>query len=159
MRKRVYRAGMIPFFRKENGDIVMNFMVPTDTEYSGDKPQFCKGRVEDGENHEDAAVREAHEELGLKESNVKWFYYMGQYLGYTHMYICEVENMEDFDDPHYETDYTVWLTLPEFEEKGRELHRPVIREAYNEFLIMSEDDIGGELEDLIHETDIDKDRV
>jgi len=143
MRERVYRAGVIPFYVHEDGKIEMNFMIPSDTRYGGSDPQFCKGKVENSETHEDAAIREAIEELGLRENNVSWFSYLGQFLGYTHIYICEVTDREAFDEPHYETEETMWLTLEEFENSGRELHRPVIREAHLEFEeIKREEDIG-----------------
>lgn len=130
MRRVIYRAGMIPFYvDPDTNECKMLFMVPSDTRYGGDSPQFAKGRVESDENHEEAAIREAAEELGLKEDNILWFTYLDQVLGYTHMYICEVESMEDFNEPHYETEYTTWLTLSEFEEIGRDIHRPVIRDA------------------------------
>lgn len=147
MKQKIYRAGMVPFFVKDDGTILMNFMVPSDQTYGGSDPQFCKGRIENGENHEDAAVREAEEELGLKEENVKWYYYLGQYLGRTHLYICEVGDMENFNEPHYETESTHWMTLEEFQEVGRELHRPVIREAYTTFVqIVNTDESFEEIE-------------
>lgn len=133
MKERIYRAGVIPFFIHDDGKIEMHFMIPSDSTYSGSSPQFCKGKVESHETHQDTAIRESSEELGLRESNVKWFSYLGQYLGYTHIYICEVEDKDAFDVPHHETEYTKWLTLEEFEKEGRALHRPVIREAHNEF--------------------------
>lgn len=143
MREKVYRAGVIPFYVNEQGGIEMYFMVPSDSKYGGDDPQFCKGKVEKGETEEEAAIREAAEELGLRESNVDWFSYLGIYLGRTHIYICEVLEKEAFDEPHFETASTHWLTLKEFESNGRELHRPVIREAYREFLAIKEEESSG----------------
>ena len=150
MKEKVYRAGVIPFFINENNEIEMYFMVPSDSHYGGDSPQFCKGKVEKGETEEQAAIREAAEELGLKEKNVEWFSYLGVFLGRTYIYICEVKNKEDFDEPHFETASTHWLTLDQFEKHGRELHRPVIREAHNEFLAIKDEEeegvYGGESE-------------
>lgn len=148
MKEKVYRAGVIPFYVNENGKIEMNFMIPSDTKYGGSDPQFCKGKIEKGENEEDAAIREAVEELGLRESNVEWFSYLGIYLGRTYIYICEVKDKDAFDKPHYETAETMWLTLEEFENIGRDLHKPVIREAYMEF-----EEIKKEEEDGIYEDD------
>jgi len=147
MREKVYRAGVIPFFVHPNGKIEMNFMVPSDTEYAGDSPQFCKGKIEKGENEEDAAIREAIEELGLRESNVKWFSYLGMFLGRTYIYICEVKDQHAFDEAHYETAETMWMTLEEFQESGRELHRPVIREAHLEFEEIKREEKEGLYED------------
>lgn len=144
-REKVYRAGMIPFFIDENNKIEMKFMVPSDQKFGGSDPQFAKGRIEKGESPEEAAIREAKEELGLREENVKWFFEMGVVLGRTHMYICEVESKDDFDEPHYETEATYWMTLKEFEKNGRELHRPVIREAFMSFeQIKNEEDADGD---------------
>lgn len=144
-REKIYRAGMIPFYVDSNNKIKMKFMVPSDQTFGGGDPQFAKGRIEKGESPEEAAIREAGEELGLKEENVEWFLEMGVVLGRTYMYICEVKDKDDFDDPHYETESTHWMTLEEFEERGRELHRPIIREAHMSFLqIKNEEDESGE---------------
>lgn len=135
---------MIPFFVDENNNIEMKFMVPSDQKFGTSDPQFAKGRIEKNEIHEEAAVREAKEELGLREDNVKWFNYLGVFLGRTHIYICEVKNKEDFDEPHYETESIHWMTLEDFEKHGRELHRPVIREAYLTFNLIKEEGVYGE---------------
>jgi len=140
MKEKIYRAGMIPFYVSEDGTILMKFMVPSDQTYGGSAPQFAKGRIENGEIPEEAAIREASEELGLREENVLWYNYLGIFLGRTHMYICEVEKQHDFDEPHYETESTHWMTLEEFEKSGRELHRPVIRAAHAAFIQIKEDD-------------------
>lgn len=143
MREKVYRAGMIPFFVNKDNIIEMKFMVPSDQRFGTSNPQFAKGRIEKNEIHEEAAIREAKEELGLREDNVKWFNYLGTFLGRTHMYICEVESKENFDEPHYETESTHWMTLEDFEERGRELHRPVIREAYLTFNVIKKEEEEG----------------
>ena len=151
MKEKVYRAGVIPFYVNPCGKIEMNFMIPSDTEYGGSDPQFCKGKVEKGENEEDAAIREAVEELGLRESNVEWFSYLGIYLGRTYIYICEIKDKDAFDEPHYETAETMWLSLEEFEKTGRDLHKPVIREAYSEFVEIKKDEEMGVYEDEEYE--------
>ena len=136
---------MIPFFVNENNEIEMKFMIPSDQKFGGGDPQFAKGRLERGESPEEAAIREAKEELGLREENVEWFFEMGTVLGRTYMFICEVKNKNDFDEPHYETESTHWMTLDQFEKEGRELHRPVIREAHMSFVqIKNEEDESGE---------------
>lgn len=140
MREKIYRAGLIPFFINEKNEIEMKFMVPSDQQFGGGDPQFAKGRIEKNENHEQAAIREAKEELGLREENVEWLYYLGQFLGRTHIYICEVNDKDDFDEPHYETESTHWMTLEEFQTRGRDLHRPVIREAHLVFNQMKEEE-------------------
>lgn len=151
MREKVYRAGVIPFFVHPSGKIEMNFMIPSDTEFGGNSPQFCKGKVEKGETEEDAAIREAIEELGLREDNVEWFSYLGIFLGRTYIYICEVKDREAFDEPHFETAETMWLTLDEFETTGRDLHRPVIREAHLEFEEIKREERQGLYEDSEYE--------
>lgn len=133
MKEKIYRAGLIPFYVNENGVIEMKFMIPSDQKFGGGDPQFAKGRIERNENHEEAAIREAKEELGLREDNVEWFFYLRAVLGRTYMYICEVTDRNAFDEPHYETQSTHWMTLEEFEETGRPLHRPVVREAHMAF--------------------------
>lgn len=154
MKEKVYRAGMIPFHMDENGKIEMKFMIPSDQRFGTANPQFAKGRIEKNENHEEAAMREAKEEIGLKEDNINWMYYLGIFLGRTYMYICEVKSKENFDEAHYETESTHWMTLEEFEKDGRELHRPVIREAHITFNVIKEEEkqgFHGDDEDFVDE--------
>lgn len=122
------KAGVIPFYR-ENGVTKMLFQVSSDPMYGGPDPMISKGSVEDGEDIEFAARREAAEELGLKEQNIIEFddVYIGNFPQYQlEIFTAKISDPDDFDTPHYETAYTVWLTLDEFYEIGRPDHRIIV---------------------------------
>jgi 8-oxo-dGTP pyrophosphatase MutT (NUDIX family) len=129
-RKLVYRAGTIPYI-VENGEVLMMFMMPAPAEYVTSEFQIAKGRVEDGEITKDAAVREAKEELGMFVSNIVSLEELGMFMGRTTVYIAKMKNRHMFGLPDEETEDVAWLTVEEFDRTGRELHRPVVRTAYN----------------------------
>lgn len=125
--KKINRAGLVPYYYDSSGNIQMYFMVPSLPQYGGDKPQCCKGKIEKGETSKQAAIREAKEELGLFESNILGeVHHVGNFLGRTEMYVCEIEDPGLFGVPHFETSETHWLTEEEFYKIGRELHHSVI---------------------------------
>ena len=128
--KKVYRAGTIPYVI-EDGEIKMMFMRPSDSEYGGDKFQLAKGKVEDDESTMDAALREAKEELGLFVGNVIRTEEVGVFMGRTTVYVAKIKDRIMFGEPSFETAETTWLTLDEFMEIGRELHRPVVQAAHD----------------------------
>lgn len=123
----IKKAGVIPYIQTERG-LEMLFMVTSDFKYGGPDPMIGKGNIDPGETPEQAGLREGHEELGLKESNyantpflVKDSEIQGLCGDPYSMRILavEVKNKEDFDVPHYETAYTIWLTKDEYLEQGR----------------------------------------
>ena len=123
------RAGFIPYI--VNGGVVfIMFMKPSDSKYGGDSFQIAKGKVDPGEKHVDAAIREASEELGLKKSNLETIEYLGKFLGYTDIYYGRVINKDDFDPYNYETGDTKWMNIDEFLKIGRSIHIPIIREFW-----------------------------
>ena len=69
MKTTILKAGFLPFYI-QNGSPIFLFMVSSNPKYGGTKPMISKGYVEIGEDIEDAAIREAQEELGLKKSNL-----------------------------------------------------------------------------------------
>lgn len=122
----IIKAGVIPYIRTDRG-VEMLFMVTSDAKYGGPDPMIGKGYIDPGETPEQAALREGHEELGLKHSNfvgnpfiVKDSEIQGLDDSYgMRVMAVEVKSKEDFDVPHYETEYTVWLTAAEYYERGR----------------------------------------
>lgn len=132
-KKKIYRAGVIPFWRcPETDKIFMLCMLPSDTDYGGECYQVSKGKVEEGEGDKQAAIREAEEELGLKRSNVEGpFHHIGNFLGRTEMFVCKIKDPTNFDDPHFETSSMKWFTVDQYMEQGRKLHRSIVRTAYN----------------------------
>lgn len=128
--EKVYRAGMIPYYIDEQGQVVMMFMKPSDVDYGGDRWQIAKGKVDPTDaSAKEAAVREAKEELGLFIGNVLWLEELGNFLGRTTFFICKIKNKDMFGEPHFETKEIKWMTPKEFYEIGRELHKPVVKAA------------------------------
>lgn len=126
--KKVHRAGLIPYI-VEDGVIKMMFMKPTAevAEWSTDTFQIAKGKIEDGETAEAAAVREAHEELGLFRGNVVLTEEVGVFMGRTTVFVSKVKNKDMFGLPSEETSDVTWMTEDEFMETGRDLHKPVVQ--------------------------------
>lgn len=132
------RAGLIPYCN-DNGQIKMLFFIPSDPAYGGDQPQIAKGRVDVNEDIQQAALREASEELGLKSSNIinTQLVTKGLLSGMVtnnyefHLFISEVNDMNDFDAYGYETLETKWLTIEEFKVQGRETQLDLVSKAYS----------------------------
>lgn len=128
-KKLVFRAGTIPYV-VEDGVVKMLFMRPSDPEYGGDMMQLAKGKIEEGETAQQAALREAKEEIGLFIGNVIKTEEVGVFMGRTTVFVTKVKNSTMFGEPSFETSAVQWMTLDEFMTEGRELHRPVIQAAY-----------------------------
>lgn len=128
MKGKLYRAGLLPYVI-ENGEVKFLFMRPADARYGGDRFQIAKGKIEEGETAEEAAIREASEELGLVSDNVERLTFLGQFLGRTSFYIAAIKDKSLFNAPHFETDITEWMTLSEFQQNGRALHTPIVQDA------------------------------
>ena len=135
------RAGLIPYIIED--DIVkMLFFIPSDPAYGGDKFQIAKGRVDYNEEVETAAVREASEELGLKRENIKSVTLvskevlsgMSNYSYDFYLYVAEVFDKENFNPFSYETDEIGWLTMEEYESKGRKSQLEIVRKCYNKII-------------------------
>lgn len=136
----VEKAGIIPW-RLVDGEIQMMFMISSDPKYGGSKPQISKGYVdsEDGSS-KNAAIREGKEELGLKLENTRYEKHSVNMVTRGHiqdersytfaLYEVEVVSQFDFDEPHFETAFAVWLTAPQFMEHGREEHKELVKQAF-----------------------------
>lgn len=123
------RAGVIPYLLRD-GVIIMMFMLPSDPAYGGSSFQIAKGVIEDEEDTKQGALREGLEELGLVESNILRLDLVPVTLHTTTFYIAQVLNTEDFEIPCFETGAIKWLTLVEFSDIGREIHRPIVKAAH-----------------------------
>lgn len=128
-KKKVERSGVIPYYLDNDGKVQMLFMIPSDSKYGGDLPQIAKGKREEGETELETGLREAREELGLFKGNVIETYMLGSFLGRTTIYVCKIEDPTMFGDPHFETKATTWMTPDQFQQEGRDLHKPVVKAA------------------------------
>ena len=129
MKKKIYRAGLIPYYIK-NDEIFMLFMMPSDAKFGGREFQIAKGKVEPGESNEAAAIRESGEELGFTMLNADGnVTSLGNFLGRTAMFLCKIKRKDMFSDTDKETAKTKWMTEHEFSKVGRDLHKPVIKAA------------------------------
>ena len=124
----IYRAGVIPFY-VEDGEIQMLFMKPSDPKHGGKDFQIAKGKREEDESNEEAAFREAREELGLFSGNVTQRIDLGNFLGRTRVFLAEIDKKDMFGDPDNETGAVKWMTPEKFIESGRSIHRPVVKAA------------------------------
>jgi 8-oxo-dGTP pyrophosphatase MutT (NUDIX family) len=137
--KQTFRAGLVLYRIVEGRDwpnnIEMMFMVPSDPAFGGPDPQIPKGRIDPGENAREAALREAKEEVGLfTGSLIGEVDELGTFLGRTTIFIGKVLPEAMFGDPTYETGETRWLTLEQFMEIGRPLHKPVVKAAHRHII-------------------------
>ena len=127
-KKKTNRAGVLPYYLEEN-TIKILFMRPSDAKFGGDVFQIAKGKYEDGETGEEAGLREANEELGLFEGNIEGLHELGKFLGRTDVFVAKIKDPALFGDPCNETAETKWMTPEEFQEVGRDLHKPVVKAA------------------------------
>ena len=125
----IFRAGIIPFVIEADGTARYMFMKPSDPDFGGPDWQMAKGRVENDDDNYTTAIREGREELGLKESNIIEVIELGVFLGRTCVFICHVRDKNDFDPFDDETGDVIWLTLEEFQQIGRKIHRHILVSA------------------------------
>lgn len=133
--KKVYRAGLIPYCVSD-GQIEMLFMQPSNPEFGGSDFQIAKGRVEDGEDTQVTAIREACEELGLLKGNIIRTEEVGVFMGRTTVYVSKIKIKDMFGAPSFESANVRWMTLTQFMDEGRELHKPVVAACYDKIVEM-----------------------
>lgn len=124
------RAGLIPFIRLGDGSFQYLMMVSSDPKFGGPRPMISKGKIEGDETPLACAIREAGEELGLKPRNMRGEFF-NVFAGRVELYSCaytlhvfgvEIQDRYDFDKWEDETEYTLWMSLEEFKQKGRRDH-------------------------------------
>ena len=118
LKEKKARAGVYPVYTDETGQTYVYMMVPSDPAYGGSKPQMGKGGVDKGETHEQAALREGHEELGLRSDNISKVYHLhketirGLDAFYTlSVFVAEVIDKDNFDPHGYEASWTGWVEI------------------------------------------------
>jgi predicted NUDIX family NTP pyrophosphohydrolase len=140
IRQQTWRAGGIPFtICPDTGEVRMLFMVPANTHYNQEvpelkMPQIAKGRIEQFELPDTAAIRECAEELGLVDGSILSTIDGGVVLGRTYIYAFEVASNAPFTSFSAETESTIWLNYDQFMEVGRELHKPVVNMLYEKII-------------------------
>lgn len=67
--------------------------------------------------------------MGLFSGNIIATHSLGTFLGRTHIYLAEVNDVDMFGDPDDETKETAWMTPEEFQDTGRQIHKPVVKAA------------------------------
>jgi 8-oxo-dGTP pyrophosphatase MutT (NUDIX family) len=115
-------------------------MVSSDPMYGGGDPAVAKGKIDTGENVKSASLREAEEELGLRQSNLKQetiqIGWSGEISGLDAtyemtIYTGEVKNKSAFDEPDHEVAETKWLTLDQFKKEGRKSHLRIVQACHS----------------------------
>ncbi len=130
MKQKIYRAGLIPYVVSSTEKPRMMFMKPSDVRYGGDKFQIAKGKIEiEDLSPEEAAIREAEEELGLVPENIEQIWKLGIYLGRTTIYVAKLYDNENFIPFGDESSDVAWMNEDEFLKDGRPLHHSIISDA------------------------------
>lgn len=124
------RAGLIPWMRNSDGVLEFLMMVSSNAMFGGPRPMISKGKIEDGENSFECAVREAEEELGMRRDNMvgepeflvndRVVLRSGTYD--LTLYSVAIQSRWDFEKWCDETEYTVWHTVESFKLEGRRDH-------------------------------------
>jgi 8-oxo-dGTP pyrophosphatase MutT (NUDIX family) len=98
--------------------------------YGGPHFALCKGNIDLGETVEQAAIREAQEEVGLRVENINGpVKHLGTFLTFGYklsVYWAEIHDPNAFNEPCWEIAETKWMSWKEFKAVGREKHRPVV---------------------------------
>lgn len=66
----MWKAGGIPFYKDENGEIHVALFISNNPHYGGSAPQIAKGTPEPGLIPWTLAIKECSEELGIDESEL-----------------------------------------------------------------------------------------
>jgi len=114
----------------------MRFYISSNAQYGGPDWQIPKGRVDEGENVQQAGIREAVEECGLVPENLKkdtiQIGWSGTITGMDARYpltifIGEVIDPKNFVKPGFEASKSGWLTLEQFLSKGRRSQQNIVK--------------------------------
>ena len=129
------KAGVIPYYIDKEENVKMLFMVPSDPKYGESHYQIAKGML-DNEDSDifQSALRGGKEELGLKGSNVRKFYFgcVSKIKEYElHVYVADIINPNDFNETDYEVKETKWLSIEEDFLMIREVQQLTVEYIYN----------------------------
>jgi len=122
------RSGVVPYYFNDQHQLMVYLMRPSDPDYGGTDWQIAKGKMEPGLSLLDNAMKEGAEELGLKLSNTlgdPWLVTTDDRLSIT-VFAVQIQDPTDFDQPHFETDATTWLSLPADLSQVRKIHQHIL---------------------------------
>jgi 8-oxo-dGTP pyrophosphatase MutT (NUDIX family) len=124
---KLLKAGLVPyFFDREAKQVMVCLMIPSDPNFGGSQPQIAKGGIDPGENALQAAKREAWEELGLPDANIKNIKEVAKtQSGKFTWFVAEVMSM-NLSKPGHETGEVLWLTLSDAFKQIRDWQKPVL---------------------------------
>lgn len=126
--KDTQRGGVIPYTVDDTG-IKMLFMVPSDPKFGGKKFQIAKGKIDSTDaSIEEGAFREAQEELGLFLPNISERHEVGRF-GNIHVFVAKIKDVDQFGQHDYETGEVKWMTPEQFQSKGRNWQKPLVKAA------------------------------
>jgi 8-oxo-dGTP pyrophosphatase MutT (NUDIX family) len=129
MKIKKVKAAFIPYYQNK-----ILTCLSSNPLFGGPHFALCKGQIDKGETVEQAAIREAEEELGLRETNLAGpVKHLGNFSTFNYMlsvYFAEVKDPDAFNLPCWEIAETKWMTWEEFKEIGREQHRPIVNAFY-----------------------------
>lgn len=123
------RAGIIPYYIDNDGSVLVYTMIPSDPAYGGTSPQMAKGQIDEGMDAYETALKEGHEEIGLRKDNIVDLQVLGVYSKIA-VYFCTVRNPELWDEPHYETGWSGWINISEDFSQIRDIHQPIFMDLY-----------------------------
>lgn len=121
------RSGLIPVYM-EYGRVFVCCMIPSNPAFGGNMPQMAKGHIENDLSPKDNAIKEAVEELGLKESNIYDIRYIGDYTRIA-AFTCLVNDPDDFDEPHWESECSIWVDITDSLNDVRDVQRDIFRDC------------------------------
>lgn len=136
------RSGGIPYFVKDQ-EVFMYFMKPSNPLYGGNDFQIAKGTFDKGETPLTTAIRECGEELGLLTSNVvdKNHMIVRSFIPVDqneppkydfYVFLFQIRDINQFNDPHFETGEVRWMTANEFSVLGRKDQVKIVLKANQE---------------------------
>lgn len=135
IKSRPARAGIIPWY-----DNMMMFMIPSDHNYGGPMPQIAKGHIDPGHSIESTALKEGHEELGLKTGNIielrgpvkEW--QPLKHGGYDiSVFAAKIKDPKDFDKPGFETGEIVWVAMEDL-HLLRQTQQHIVKEVIRKLI-------------------------
>jgi 8-oxo-dGTP pyrophosphatase MutT (NUDIX family) len=131
----VKKAGFIPYFKKDENDFYMLFVKSSNPIYGGKDWMLVKGHIDEGETDFQAAMREAKEECGLKESNLiantiqlgwKGILTNSRRSCPFSVYIGQVKDYEDFNSTDFEISEVRWMDNEEFQRFGTQRQKNIV---------------------------------